>query len=258
MNYEKKYKEALSRATFYNNEWPTKEQRKMLVDIFPELAESEEEMTRKDIISYLRNEKNISDIEIDKWIAWLEKQGEQPTDKVEPKFKVGDWIIDEETPNDVFYVIGVLEEIYKVIDIDGQDYHIPHCKADKQFHLWSIDDAKDGDVLETDGSVFIYAKVLYNKPYAYCGVDKYGVFKDNCLENNWSNSVYNIHPATDKQRDQLEKAIMKAGYAWDSEKKELEKIESKTLDPNKVIGWLVANICDYDYYVKLFKEDFGL
>ena len=32
----------------------------------------------------------------------------------------------------------------------------------------------------------------------------------------------------------------------------------KTIDADKVIAWLVANICDYDYYVKLFKKDFGL
>lgn len=47
---------------------------------FPELKENEDEKIRKDIISYLRSEKivkrYISDIEFDKWIAWLEKQGE--------------------------------------------------------------------------------------------------------------------------------------------------------------------------------------
>ena len=32
----------------------------------------------------------------------------------------------------------------------------------------------------------------------------------------------------------------------------------KTIDADKVIAWLVANICDYDYYVKLFKKDFGI
>ena len=32
----------------------------------------------------------------------------------------------------------------------------------------------------------------------------------------------------------------------------------KTIDVDKVIAWLVANICDYEYYVKLFKQDFGL
>ena len=34
--------------------------------------------------------------------------------------------------------------------------------------------------------------------------------------------------------------------------------ENKKLDADKVTAWLVANICDFDYYVKLFKKDFGL
>lgn len=85
MNYEERYKQALERAM------------KLAIDgyldaiaindIFPELKESEDEKIRKDIISYLRNEKivkrYISDIEIDKWIAWLEKQGKKlDADKV--------------------------------------------------------------------------------------------------------------------------------------------------------------------------------
>lgn len=40
-------------------------------------------------------------------------------------------------------------------------------------------------------------------------------------------------------------------------KHEIEK-QGEQLDPDKVIAWLVANICDYDYYVKLFKKDFDL
>ena len=34
--------------------------------------------------------------------------------------------------------------------------------------------------------------------------------------------------------------------------------ENKKLDPDKVIAWIVANICDFEYYVKWFKKDFGL
>ena len=34
--------------------------------------------------------------------------------------------------------------------------------------------------------------------------------------------------------------------------------ENKKLDPDNVIAWIVANICDFEYYVKLFKKDFGL
>ena len=37
----------------------------------------------------------------------------------------------------------------------------------------------------------------------------------------------------------------------------LEKQDNK-LDADRVIAWLVANICDFEYYVKLFKKDFKL
>ena len=87
MNYEEKYKDALERA---KKEWSSnldnanKNYRQRLEIIFPELKEAEDEKIRKDIISYLRNEKvvkrYISDIEVDKWIDWLEKQGEQEQD----------------------------------------------------------------------------------------------------------------------------------------------------------------------------------
>ena len=52
-------------------------------DFFPELKESEEEMVekiRKDIISYLNNRQITSIAEssaTERWLAWLEKQGEQ-------------------------------------------------------------------------------------------------------------------------------------------------------------------------------------
>lgn len=40
-------------------------------------------------------------------------------------------------------------------------------------------------------------------------------------------------------------------------KHEIEK-QGKKLDADDVIAWLVANICDFEYYVKRFKEDFEL
>ena len=83
-------------------------------------------------------------------------------------------------------------------------------------------------MLATDTSVFIYAEVLYNKPYAYCGVDKFGVFKDNCRKNDWTNSVDNVYPATKEQRDLLFQKMKEAEYEWDADKKELKKIEQKS------------------------------
>lgn len=59
--------------------------------------------------------------------------------------------------------------------------------------------------------------------------------------------------------------MKEAGYEWDSEKKELKKIEPKTLDANKVIKWLNDQAClgwledvEVEKFVEQFKKDFGL
>lgn len=56
-----------------------------------------------------------------------------------------------------------------------------------------------------------------------------------------------------------------AGYAWDAEKKELKKIEPKTLDANKVIEWLKTHgnlvpvvTIKINEVIDKFKKDFGL
>ena len=239
------------------------DEKEILETLVPELAESEDEKIRKALLEYFGEEcdtATINGIYCYKIYDWLEKQGESdetkakmflmnkgypidtngifPTyeemyniirdglenqveqklaDKVESIFNVGEWVTNG---SDCTFQIASIE--------NGMYYDTNNCGSDienidKYYYLWTINDAKEGDVLATDKSVFIYAKVLYNKPYAYCGVDKFGVFKDNCLKNNWANSVDNIHPATKEQRDTLFAAMKAEGYEWDAEKKELKK-----------------------------------
>lgn len=193
------------------------------------------------------------------------------TDNDEPKFKVGDWIVDDEIPNDVFCVIEVLGEIYKVIDIDGDDYHIPHYKVDKQFHLWTIQDAKDGDVLA-------YYSEVKDKPIEQIGIFKQYVGRHGGCSNtflahtgiDWDGDIIingymgstNILPATKEQRELLFEKMKQAGYEWNDEKKELTKIEDKTLDADEVIDWIDEHVPtkfeDMQNYVNQFKKDFGL
>lgn len=105
MDYEKKYKELegkIKKAYLYAQTDSTKA---VLEDILPELAESEDEKIRKDIIRVFTGEiPYTSKEENEKYISWLEKQGkktqcksaleaikEKPANnanKVEPKFKV--------------------------------------------------------------------------------------------------------------------------------------------------------------------------
>ena len=85
---------------------------KRMEQIFPELKESENEKIRKEIITYCRNIRCVTEEgaeKIAKWLTWLEKQGktspvlsnssnigkieQDPDDKVEPKFKNGQWLV---------------------------------------------------------------------------------------------------------------------------------------------------------------------
>ena len=75
------------------------EKKKLIAELqerkFHEFKESKDERIRKELISFIlkeqgRQKDSFNDDKFDSWISWLEKKGEQkPTDKVEPKFKVG-------------------------------------------------------------------------------------------------------------------------------------------------------------------------
>lgn len=77
MDYEKKYKKALSKAKSF--ELP--EYKNIMASIFPELAESEDERIRKRVLFSLQKDfmatKNsgCSTKDLEDCIAWLEKQG---------------------------------------------------------------------------------------------------------------------------------------------------------------------------------------
>lgn len=235
MDYEKAYKEAIKRAkveqeTFF--ERGNISAKTAIERIFPELCESEDEGIRKELIQYLKDYPNLPNGNYCRtdFFAWLERQGEQNhTDKAEPKFKVGDWVVNKASL-----------KIYQVYCIDNSEYnYITYsckplfdtnddwpCFHEDMIRLWTIQDAKDGDVLST-GNPFIFRgfgdRMHPNNPTAYCGINTSNTFVL-AGENDWwtSNAV---HPATKEQRDLLFQKMHEAGYKWDAEKKELKKIE---------------------------------
>ena len=146
-------------------------------------------------------------------------------DKTEPKFEVGDWIVQENIG--VYKVIEVYEFWYEVVDNKDKDYSIGF---DKEYmcHLWTIQDAKDGDILvASDESVFIYSGSTNIYAQFYIALSKYGDL--NTKGGNWEDKN-SVHPATKEQRDTLMKAMADGGYTFDFEKKELKEIEPKHED----------------------------
>lgn len=84
----------------------------------------------------------------------LKNQGEQkPADKVEPKFKVGDWITNGEYTWEVIlvsYIDYTLQNQLGECVEDTIDF------VDKNFHLWTIQDANDGDILAAHNCVVLF------------------------------------------------------------------------------------------------------
>lgn len=228
MNYEQKYKESLKRA---RDMMSYKEVRREDMEyLFPELKESEDEKIRKELLSFCQDRAyyfphDPKYVNINNWIAWLEKQGEQkPADKVEPKFKIGDWII---TPKNEVLQITNIEGTSYVFNNESHYWEIYYC--DKQCRLWTIEDAKDGEVLwhsnSTSIGIFIFNKIRDNgKVVCYCNYDSEDHF---CLGEYhtccWSNEKY-IKPATKEQRNLLFTKMKEAGYEWDADKKVLNKV----------------------------------
>lgn len=201
---------------------------------FPVLKESEDERIRKAIIDFLmepgRKEYILNGFTVDDVIAWLEKQGKQkPFDyekvniqqkdfapKVEPKFKVGDWIVTKD---------GKVNQVKTVTDggdaytLDDETYFSGSWKD--IYRLWTIQDAKDGDALVHNGHTFIFMGIKDGLVQAIEDIMHALVpFGEPDKDNDY-------YPATKEQRELLLQKMHEAGYEWDVDKKELKKIEQK-------------------------------
>ena len=150
----------------------------------------------------------------------------KPDDKNEPKFKVGDWCIDNEDGT-IFQIVKVLDNTYKYRTNEGKEYSCTHYSLELDARFWNMSDAKEGDVLvDSLGNVCIYqepsTKLMY---HSHC----YGNHKD-FMYMGGSHEIVGSYPATKEQRDQLEKAMADAGYAFDFDNKELKEIENEEYD----------------------------
>jgi uncharacterized membrane-anchored protein YhcB (DUF1043 family) len=211
----------------------------------PELLESEDEKIRKELLEHCKNQAKPyiqtgnKCPQIQSWIAWLERQGEKPqgksaleaikeekvddqdcvnsADRIETTFHEGDWVVDKS---------GLVQQ---VLEFRGGIYTCTYnsfgTDCESNYHLWTIDDAKDGDVLaDEDNNIGIYRGKVDDvdwHSYVYLGCDNYLYgYKIGGYHN-----IRNTKPATKEQHDQLEKAIADAGFTFDFEKKELNKVE---------------------------------
>lgn len=144
------------------------------------------------------------------------------TCKIEPKFKEGDWVfIEWANKKDLFQI--------KNVDCFGYSFDeyftIPFMYEDV-LSKWTINDAKEGDVLRLGDVIAIFKK--------YIGQEECICYCSSCVNagfeipiENGEDNVYgctNTTPATKEQRDLLFAKMKDAGYEWDAMKKQLKKL----------------------------------
>ena len=156
----------------------------------------------------------------------------KPIDKVEPKFKVGDWCIDNED-GIVFQIVKVLDNTYRYRTNEGKEYSCARYSLELDARPWTISDVKEGDMLYDGNAACIFRKTMEDDDDiwidTYCGINIDNEFKVNDEDECWCLSE-NCSPATKEQCDTLMKAMADAGYVFDFEKKELKEIENEEYD----------------------------
>ena len=240
---------------------------------------------------YIPVDGKTADEVVSEYHKWLEKQREQTraklgqsevtktsdqelSDKIEPKFKPGDYIVFNGL---ILHIDEVVNGYYRTTSIGDGIHNSYDWDIDNAVRLWTIQEAKDGDVLylqhEGVEHIIIYKRLVKKNFHtilsvhcAYDGSTK-DFFEDvdhyHCITS--ERDEKEIHPATNEQHDLLFQKMKEAGYKWDSENKELKKIEiksknlePKTLNADKVIEWLKPYSVIEDNIINEFKKDFGL
>lgn len=173
----------------------------------------------------------------------LNKIEQNSADKVEPHFHVekGKWYVCIKnnvgiTQGNVYYGIS---DGY-IIDDNGKRYNCNNWAVFQRYlRLWTILDAKDGDVLAWDDSKCIdLFKSIYNEEYIIShGFVRH--FTGTFEAGKSYRDIKGAHPATKEQRDILFRKMKEAGYEWDAETNmikrtpaELAKIEDDRIRKN--------------------------
>lgn len=144
-------------------------------------------------------------------INHLEKSCEQKfTDKVESKFKVGDWL--KYRLAEPFLVEEITEQGY----INGNSC-LPF-ERENEIRLWTVQDAKEEDVLvDIYGNIGIYLRHNGLGWRSYCSFGRRVGFQPFIV----NHEIEGTHPATPTQRDLLFQKMEEDGYMWDSHAKML-------------------------------------
>ena len=149
---------------------------------------------------------------------------QKPINKIQSKFKVGDWVVS--SYGKVNQIIAIDEDV-DGYTLDDGNYFSGSWKDN--YHLWSIQDAKDGDVLADDYGIYIFDRFDEHDERCFLCIGVYQ-YSQKVFKNEHMLCSVEVHPATKEQRDLLFQKMHEAGYTFDFKKKEIKKLKFKVGD----------------------------
>jgi hypothetical protein len=165
------------------------------------------------------------------------------------KFKPGDFIIQQITNGTFTGQIVSIDTAYRVDGLDGSLYTIDFYE-EPTARLWTMEDAKPGDILASEKSIFIFAEeYMAGKPRAYCGIMN-GYFLET-PKGCWTNEK--CYPANKEQRKQLEKEMLNKGLEWHAEHLCLKPTNGHIFN---VGDWCIDNIDGTRFEITKTENDF--
>ena len=140
-------------------------------------------------------------------------------------------------------VVIIKDDFKRVFHKDGSYSEYGECvlfpsKDQRDWDKFRLP-VKKGDIMMSGGRAFIisdeYANTTIDAYHKYiCGIDTTGAFKISQSNHHWTNSFY--IPASEKAKKELFDKMAKAGYRWNADTLELEKIESEFKEGNVYIN----------------------
>lgn len=178
-------------------------------------------------------------------LATMDETEEESTgkpNKVSPKFVVFSWVCDGRSTRQI---TQVLDCGFYIFD-DGFN---SRCEdVDSKYHLWTIQDARNGDILviypeegsELPEQIFIF-KEIKDRSYVKDAVEFHCKYANNEFSINkqsfmGQSTINKYLPATRAQRDLLISKMKKSGYEWNSSTKEVEEIGEGLINFYKELG----------------------
>lgn len=275
MDYKEKYIAALERASKLRVQNPFDTVGQMVEHIFPELKESEDEH-KKWILEYLydglrRTDEQFKD-EFKAAIAWFEKQCEKESDS---RYKYLEDLLTADDIHQMSMNEAMVEEakdkaiaalskigVCELLGFEKQGEQKPYgqrkecedCQFNyagecKGFCQMKKDEQKPADNVEPKFKVGDIVQYITDS------TDRRKIEEIDTLCNMY-------HTDSSPIMFEIEDEWKVVVNAEDVEEESVDKVESKKLDPDKVVEWIDEHVPtkfeDMANYVQQFKKDFGL